>query len=123
MTPAFADRLKQMGVAQPNTTFSPSSTAAPFPVVSLASPYPPSSSNATLGVLKARRRLQAHADEEFRQLGKPGSQGREHLDVGIVKNILTLRQRGESAAEIESRLKLKPGVVSKLGPLGIVSPV
>ncbi|KAK1755244.1 hypothetical protein QBC47DRAFT_383175 [Echria macrotheca] len=127
--PAFADRLRQMGIVQPNPTFSPSSTAASFQDMmstaqsSMAAPkYPPSSSNPTLAVLEARRRLQEKAEQEFEELGVSGAQGREFLDINTIRNILVMRQRGESAAAIESRLRLKPGVVARLGPPGIVSP-
>jgi len=130
VNPAFADRLKKMGVAQPNPIFSPSSTATPsFPDgfspqrSSFSAPqFPPASTNVTLGALEARRQIQAKADKEFENLGRSGSQGREFLDVATLRNILVLRQHGVSTAEIESRLKLKQGVVARLGPSSVVSP-
>ncbi|KAL2023601.1 hypothetical protein VTK56DRAFT_1758 [Thermocarpiscus australiensis] len=128
-SPDFADRLRKMGIVQPNPTYSPSSRASPFPDPSgirqsLSSPqFPSASNNETLGVLEARRRLEAQAKHELDNMGKSTDKGRELLDISVVKQVLVLRQRGESASEIEARLRLKPGTVAKLGPEGIVSPV
>ena len=113
---AFADRLRQMGVAQPNPIFSPSSKAPKFTNASTGDSQVPSSSNATLNVLNSRRRLQARVDEESSDLASANSRGREFLDIGTIRKILTLRQQGEEAAKIELKLQLKPGVVAKLGP-------
>jgi hypothetical protein len=117
-----------MGIAQPNPIFSPSSIASPFPDVSrmkqsLSTPrFPSSANNTTLGVLESRRRIEAQAKSELASTGKSTDQGREFLDIGTVKQILVMRQRGESAANIESRLRLKPGIVARLGPQGMVAP-
>ncbi|KAH6853546.1 hypothetical protein B0I37DRAFT_9383 [Chaetomium sp. MPI-CAGE-AT-0009] len=124
----FADRLQKMGIVQPNPTYSPSSIASPFLSTpgsksSASSPqYPSSSSNVTLGVLEARRLLEARAREELENMGKSTEKGREFLDIGTVKQILVLRQGGASAADIEARLRLKPGLVATLGPRGVVAP-
>ncbi|KAK3942780.1 hypothetical protein QBC46DRAFT_283427 [Diplogelasinospora grovesii] len=131
MNPAFSDRLKQLGVVQPNPTYSPSSTAGSaldasqfqsptashFPP---ASNFPSASNNATLGVLEARRQLQEKADEEFNNMGTSADRGKEFLSVATIRDILVLRERGESASAIESRLRLKRGVVARLGPQGLV---
>ncbi|KAK3694918.1 hypothetical protein B0T22DRAFT_437965 [Podospora appendiculata] len=130
VNPNFASRLKQMGIAQPNPTFSPSSTASTAPPDIDAAHYqghappqfPPASSNVTLGVLEARRQLELRAEDELNNIGKSSDQGKEFLDIATIRNILVLRQRGESASTIEIRLRLKPGVVGRLGPLGIVAP-
>ena len=124
----FAGRLRKMGIVQPNPTYSPSSIASPFPDAygikqSLSSPqFPSASSNATLGVLEVRRRLEARAKSELDNMGKSTDKGREFLDIGTVKQILVLRQGGVSATDIEARLRLKPGIVAKLDPAGIVAP-
>jgi hypothetical protein len=120
----FAERLKQMGIAQPNPTYSPSSTAFPRPdepTAQVPGPsYPSSTNNTTLGVLEARRHLQQQADREFELRGKASSSGREFLDAGLIRKILILRQQGTPAADIESQFKLKKGVVNRLGPIGVV---
>ncbi|KAI0109153.1 hypothetical protein GGR51DRAFT_512944 [Nemania sp. FL0031] len=151
--PAYSERLRQMGVATPFPTLSNSSTAGPFSSPSaspsthtqtsssLSSPsatpsqsqsssrssnittqtsfYPPPSQNRTLNALEARRRLQERAEAEFADPSK----GREFLDAGMVRRALLLRDRGVEPAAIEARLKLKSGVVARLGPRGVAVPV
>ncbi|KAL2258498.1 hypothetical protein VTK26DRAFT_8173 [Humicola hyalothermophila] len=128
ITPEFAERLHKMGIVQPNPTYSPSSTASPFSGdasgirQSLSKPqFPPATKNTTLGALEARRRIEAQANEELEHMGKSTDQGKQFLDITTIKQILVLRDRGVSAADIESRLRLRPGVVARLGPKGIVS--
>ncbi|KAI0837510.1 hypothetical protein F5Y06DRAFT_297367 [Hypoxylon sp. FL0890] len=117
--PAFSKRLQQMGVATPNPTFSNSSTASPYPVFPDQEPqgpnYPAPAQNPTLSALEARQRLQEAAQLEFE---RPG-QGKEFLDVGILKQILIMQARGAPAPDIEKRLRLKSGVVNRLGPKGV----
>jgi hypothetical protein len=144
--PDFAARLHKMGIVQPNPLWSPSSIANPFPHVipkgpslSPSAPSPPSagsapagrervvpspsSRNVTLGVLEARRRLEAQATEQFERRGRASvDQGDELVDVGTLKRALVMRAAGTPAAEIEARLRLKKGVVARLGGVGVVSP-
>lgn len=123
MGAAFAERLKEMGVAQPSPIFSNSSRAPMFPnAPPSGSKFPNTPRNNTLIVLDSRRRLQAQADEELDSIGKPNSKGREFLDIATIQKIILLRQQGQEAAAIESRLGLKPGVVARLGPPGILAP-
>lgn len=117
-----------MGIVEPNPTFSPSSIASPSLDASgisqsISAPrFPSSSSNATLGVLEVRRRLEARAKDELENMGRSTDKGREFLDIVTVKQILLRRQRGEPASEIEAHLGLKPGLVARLGPEGVVTP-
>ncbi|CAK7198681.1 hypothetical protein SEUCBS139899_001345 [Sporothrix eucalyptigena] len=148
----FADRLRQMGIVQPNPTFSPSSTAGPVQLPTsgarptggaevrghdadilrqieqhrqqYARPNPSSSSgaraarpNTTLSVLEARRRIQDQAAADSEDFGR---NGREFLSALTLRDALVLRDRGAEPAAIESRLRLKPGVVARLGRPGIV---
>lgn len=122
-----------MGVATPFPTLSHSSTAAaagPFPPSPRTQPsssssppppplYPPPSQNRTLNALEARRALQARADAEF----EDPSRGREFLDAGTLRRALLLHNRGVAARDIETRLRLKDGVVARLGPRGVAVPV
>ncbi len=141
MDPDFSSRLRRMGVATPNPTHSNSSIAKPYPYpASSPSPqqrqqqqqqqhpagprYPAASTNPTLGVLEARRLLQERADVEAENPGGGGDgAGREFLDVGTLRQILSLRARGTPAAQIEARLRLKSGVVARLGTPGVVMPL
>ena len=129
--PDFARSLRQLGAVQPNPTLSPSSTFAAHPSSHFPNPYgqqggnnttaPPQRLNPALRVLQARAELAGEAEREFLEAGKRGSAGRRFLDVGTLRNIITLRdQRNMSAAEIERTLGLRTGTVAKLGPKGVV---
>ncbi|KAL7620355.1 hypothetical protein AAE478_009349 [Parahypoxylon ruwenzoriense] len=120
--PAFSQRLKQMGVATPTPTLSNSSTASPYtpPDQGPKGPsFPSPAQNPTLSALEARQRLQERAELEFQNI----DQGREFLDVGILKQVLMMQARGTPAIDIEKRLRLKSGVVSRLGPQGVTVPL
>ncbi|OTB04500.1 hypothetical protein M426DRAFT_155455 [Hypoxylon sp. CI-4A] len=123
INPAFSQRLRQMGVATPNPTLSNSSTASPYPIFpdqkSSGPGFPSPAQNPTLGALEARQQLQDRAEREFENIG----QGKEFLDVGTLKQILVMQGRGTPAADIEKRLRLKSGVVGRLGPRGVIVPL
>lgn len=129
--PDLARRLQQIGVVQPNPTYSPSSTASPMtpPYHSLQQThnsgpiFPSPSNNLVLSALEARERIQREADEEFDGMGLSSSQGRRFLHPAMIRDILIMRQRGASHAEIEHRFNLKSGVVSRLGPKDLYQPV
>ncbi|KAI0434979.1 hypothetical protein F5Y09DRAFT_294388 [Xylaria sp. FL1042] len=149
--PAYSERLRKMGVATPFPTLSNSSTAGPFSSSSpspspstytqtsssLSTPsrapsrspppntttttslYPPTSQNRTLNALEARRHLQERAEAEFQD----PSCGREFLDAGTLRKALILQNLGVAASDIETKLRLKSGVVARLGPRGVTVPV
>lgn len=133
--PDFARSLRQLGAVQPNPTMSPSSTfphpgnqnrggdgaAAQF---GAGNPYPVGPDprkNPALTVLAARSRIQDEADAEFLEAGKKSFVGRRYVDVGIIRQILLMRERGVAPREIEKQLDLKSGVVEKLGAQGVVA--
>ncbi|KAI0855875.1 hypothetical protein F4860DRAFT_494864 [Xylaria cubensis] len=139
----YSERLRKMGVATPFPTLSNSSTAGPFSSPSSSSTYtetssslsppkarspnttsttafyPPPARNRTLNALEARRDLQARAEAEF----EDASRGREFLDAGLLRKALVLLNSGVEARDIEAKLKLKSGVVARLGPRGLAVPV
>lgn len=121
----FSRRLQEMGIVQPNPTFSPSSIADPGipdgPSAPLGPMYPPSRKNATLSVLEARRRLQQQAEEELESMGRNSSQGRRFVDMRTMVEAIQLRDRGFPPAEIEHRLRLKPGLMNRLGHPSLLS--
>ncbi|ORY54558.1 uncharacterized protein BCR38DRAFT_357691 [Pseudomassariella vexata] len=121
--PAFSQRLKGMGIATPNPTLSNSSIADPGPQTSsqslLGSNYPLPSKNVTLSALEARKRIQDQADKQFENMGS----AKDFVDAGTMRQILTMRERGHATVDIEKRLRLRSGLVAKLGAQGIVAPV
>ena len=133
LQPGLAERLRQIGVVQPNPTYSPSSTASPTTTTTSsqslqehggsAPVFPSPSNNAVLSALEARERLSREAEEEFESLGLSGGQGRRFLTSGMIRDVLVMRERGASDGEIENRFNLRRGVVRRLGPRGLVQPV
>ncbi|KAF5018222.1 hypothetical protein F66182_9808 [Fusarium sp. NRRL 66182] len=111
----FSRRLHQMGIADSNPTYSPSSTAA-TPLGGHSAPpgpsFAPSRSNTTLIALGARDRLQDQAEEDFANMG---GQGRRFLDMRTLVDAMKLRDRGVPEKDIEARLRIQPGLLGRLG--------
>ncbi|KAM0335527.1 hypothetical protein ACHAQA_000575 [Verticillium albo-atrum] len=124
VTADFSARLHQMGIAQPNPTYSPSSTAHSIPASPATSGprFPSAANNATLGALEARRLAEAAARQEFEALGRKDFQGREFLDLNTIVQMHLLRDRGVPDRDIERKFNLKEGVVARLGKRGITVP-
>lgn len=129
LQPGLAERLRQIGVVQPNPTYSPSSTASPtssqesYGGGGTGPIFPSPSNNAVLSALEARERLSREAEEEFESLGVSGGQGRRFLTSGMIRDVLVMRERGARDEEIEHRFNLRKGVVRRLGPRGMVQPL
>lgn len=121
----FSRRLQQMGIADPNPTYSPSSTAAYNlgPQYNMAPSFPPSRSNPTLSALSARQRLQQEAEEDFESMGLANTQGRRFLDMRTMVDAMKLRGHGLADKDIEARLRIRPGLLERLGPQGVLSHV
>jgi hypothetical protein len=81
---------------------------------------PPPSQNQTLNALQVRRELQERADAEFENAY---SGGREFLDAATLRKMLILQACGVESRDIEARLRLKSGVVARLGPPGVAAAV
>ncbi|TVY85571.1 hypothetical protein LSUE1_G000097 [Lachnellula suecica] len=128
---ALNARLQQLGPVQPNPTLSNSS--AFNPPISTTSHFQPSSSapsqsifpnpasNPAVSLLTARYRLAEEAEKEFEGIGRRGAAGRTFLDVLTLRQVLVMRDKGVSQAEIERILELKSGVVGRLGGKDVVS--
>lgn len=113
----FSQRLQSMGIVEPNPTYSPSSTANPQlgPSAPLGPMYPPARTNPTLTALEARQRLQREAEENLEAMGRSGNEGRRFLDMRTVVDAIKLRDHGVPQQEIESRLRIQPGLLSRFG--------
>ncbi|KAJ6779703.1 hypothetical protein PWT90_07314 [Aphanocladium album] len=105
LTPAgFASRLQQMGIVDPNPTYSPSSRAANahqlggMPSSAAGPIFPSSRANVTLSALESRRRVQQLADEDtehFQQVGIRGAR-RRYVDMRTLSDALQLLDKGMS---------------------------
>ncbi|KAG9237466.1 hypothetical protein BJ875DRAFT_519888 [Amylocarpus encephaloides] len=127
---ALNRRLQQLGPVQPNPTQSNSSTfntpshhqdhiSAPTSS-SNQQIFPSPSGNPAVSLLTARYRLAEEAEREFEGIGKRGGEGRSFLDVGTLRQVLILRDKGMGEGDIERALELKGGVVGRLGRRGVV---
>ncbi|KAL7954902.1 hypothetical protein V8C34DRAFT_260251 [Trichoderma compactum] len=121
----FSRRLHQMGIVQPNPTLSNSSTAKPnLSPESLDVPpgplFPPAKRNTTLSVLEARRRLEQMAAEDLENMGREEGRRRQ-ADMRTIVDAVRLLNNGFPLADVEKRLRLSPGLLSKLGPAGVLT--
>lgn len=120
VTGDFSRRLHQMGVAEPNPTYSPSSTAAPQ-VAPQAPAFPSARSNQTLTALQARQQWQERAQEDLEIMNRTGTHGRRFLDMRTVVDAMRLRDQGMPVNEIEKRLRIQPGLLDKVGDQRVLS--
>ncbi|OAA45860.1 hypothetical protein BBO_03501 [Beauveria brongniartii RCEF 3172] len=129
-TPAgFARRLQQMGIVDPNPTFSPSSRAAGahhlggLPSSAAGPVFPASTANATLSALAARQRVQERAEadmERFQQVGMRGA-ARRYVDMRTLSDALQLLDRGVPREEVEARMGMQEGLLARLGRKGVLT--
>ncbi|KAJ9253820.1 hypothetical protein DTO027B5_1440 [Paecilomyces variotii] len=117
--PHFAASLRSIGPVTPQPTFSNSSA---FNRPGQTPSVFPTANNPALLVVTARQRITKAAEQEAEAFGRESHVGREFLDALTIRQALTMRDRqGKSAAEIENALRLKPGVMERLGRQSIVS--
>lgn len=137
--PHFAASLRSIGPVTPNPTFSHSSTfnqsrtfpqfqpqTTPSSVSQSAgvtpSVFPDANNNPALLVLSSRSRITKAAEQELESFGRPSHPGREYLDAMTIRQVLTMRDRQKlKDGDIERMLRLKKGVVGRLGERGVVS--
>lgn len=75
-------------------------------------------------VVTARQKIAKAAEREVELTGRQGFTGREYLDALTIRQALSMRDRqGMPSGEIERLLRLKKGVVDRLGEKGVVSEV
>jgi len=83
--------------------------------------YPDPARNPAIQILDARSRLSDAADAEFADTGRRGAQGKQFLDVIVLRQILVWRDdKDMPATQIEKQLGLRDGVIARLGRQGIV---
>ncbi|ERF75944.1 hypothetical protein EPUS_01310 [Endocarpon pusillum Z07020] len=133
--PDYGSRLSQLGPVQPPRTLSNSSTFAPTPQVvkssssssSTRSPFqgqqvfPSSSSNPELLIVQARDHFAKIFEEESESLGRQSFKGRTLVSAAELKAVLSMRDDGRKPpGEIEKQLRLRPGILGRLGRPGLV---
>ncbi|MCJ1387888.1 hypothetical protein MMC18_000731 [Xylographa bjoerkii] len=126
--PDFARSLRSLGPVTPSPTFSNSSVfnsaqqnTSGYPQPQM---FPSATTNPALQILDARNRLTDAAEAEFSEMGRRGFQGKQFLDVVLIRQALMMRdEKGMTDTEIEKRLGLKNGVIARLGRKGTVGDV
>ena len=126
--PDFARSLRSLGPVTPSPTFSNSSVfnsaqqnTSGYPQPQM---FPSAATNPALQILDARNRLTDAAEAEFSEMGRRGFQGKQFLDVVLIRQALMMRdEKGMADTEIEKTLGLKNGVVARLGRKGTVGDV
>lgn len=115
---ALNERARKLGPVETHPTLSHSSTFNPQSVYPASGPG--IAENPAVSLLVARQRLAGEAEEEFSNIGRKGQPGRRFLDAITVRQVLQMREKGVTSAEIEEKLGLGKGVVEVLGRRNVV---
>jgi len=80
--------------------------------------------NPALMVVQARERIGKQWEEERESLGRGSFAGRTLISAKEITEVLKLRdQKGMDSGEIEKQLRLKGGLVARLGASDVVANV
>lgn len=132
--PHFGSALRQAGIARrvpqhaasPEAAF-PTSSMPPAAQQSPGQQVFPSSSpstNPAIAIVEARERIAKRFEEESESLGRGSFQGRTLISAREIKEALRLRDEGgRSPEEVEKQMRLRSGIISQLGPPGVVGNV
>lgn len=75
-------------------------------------------------IVKAREKINKIYDAEMEDIGRSSSGGRTLISAKDIKEALKMRdQGGMSSSEIEKQLRLKSGILSRLGKPGVFANV
>ena len=129
--PQFDSRLSQIGPVQP-VSQSPSNQHQFPPSTSSSSPNPqrhspqtvsssPATMNPALRIVDARQRIAKQWEEESESLGRASFQGRTLVGAPLIREVLGMREIGMESGEIEKRLRLRGGIVKRLGAGSVVA--
>jgi hypothetical protein len=129
--PHFGSALQRAGVARRVPQHSASAQAT-FPTSSMPPagqqapgqqifPSNSPSTNPAIAIVYARERIAKRFEQESESLGRGSFQGRTLLSAKDIKDALRLRDEGgQSDGEVEKQMRLQSGILSKLGPRGVV---
>ncbi len=82
------------------------------------------STNPAIAIVEARERIAKRFEEESESLGRGSFQGRTLISAREIKEALRLRDEGgRSPEEVEKQMRLRSGIISQLGPPGVVGNV
>lgn len=129
--PQFGDALKRLGPAisveraAPGQGSFPTSSQPPLGQQGKnIFPAGDPKSNPSLMIVKARERINQQYDVEADEVGRSSAGGRTLVSAKDIKEALKMRdQGGMSSEEIEKQLRLKSGILKRLGKPGVFANV
>lgn len=84
----------------------------------------PAASSPALLTVKARQKISQAAEEELEAVASGSVAGRQFMDAFTISQALTMRdQQKMPRREIEKLLRMKEGVMDRLGKDGVISRV
>ncbi len=125
--PQFDSALRKIGVAKPVSETRPHEDPFPTssqPMHSGQNIFPSSANNPALILVHSRDRIGQQWDSELENRGRASFAGRSLLSAKDIREALTLRDEvGKSSREVEQQMRLKPGVLDRVIPRGLVTNV
>jgi hypothetical protein len=130
--PHFGSALRQAGIARRVPQHTSATDQSTFPTSSVPPaaqqapdqnifPSQSASTNPAIALVAARERWAALYNSDNDNLGRPNYEGRQLLTIREVKDVLRAREDGsKSLREMEKTMRLKPGILDKLGREGVV---
>ena len=71
--------------------------------------------------MQTRERIGKAWEEESESLGRGSFQGRTMISAAQIREVVSMRESGMEAGEIERRLRLREGLVKRLGVGSVVA--
>ncbi|KAG5914849.1 hypothetical protein E4U61_005257 [Claviceps capensis] len=118
----FSRRLRDVGTVRLHPISSPSSAIHTRYETIIPTAYSPSTGqNITISVLQARKALQQLASDNVSGLGSLSGDARRFADMRTTIDAVRMRDRGLSDGTIEQILNFQPGVMKRVGSVGIIT--
>jgi hypothetical protein len=124
--PQFGSRLSQIGPVQP-VSQSPSNqhqfppSASPNQQGQNIFPGTSPATNPALLIVEARERIGRLWEDESESLGRGSFQGRTLISASQIREVLSMKENGMESGEIEKRLRLRAGLIKRLGAGSVVA--
>jgi hypothetical protein len=124
--PQFGSRLAQIGPVQP-VSQSPSNqhqfppSASPSRQGRSIFPSTSAATNPAVLVVEARERINKLWEAENESVGRGSFQGRTMISAAQIRDVLSMKESGMESGEIERRMRLRAGLVKRLGVGSVVA--
>jgi hypothetical protein len=71
--------------------------------------------------VEARERIERLWEDESESLGRGSFQGRTLISASQIREVLSMKESGMESGEIEKRLRLRAGLIKRLGAGSVVA--